>query len=405
MKKLIAIFVTLLASSALSVHADSSMPSNGVYDPDDLLSPATEQMVADFNEKSSKTEQKTQLGVYVVNDLNEQSFKGGNKNTRTYGDIEEIANLVAREWKIGYGDTNNGALLMVEIDDHQIRLETSNNVASYYITDAEAGEIVDDPMMQQHMRHEDYDAGISLMIQKIIKKLKPKNAEQIAEIKAQREKEAEEMSKMIIYSLGTGAGLITIGASIAGYRNYKHKKKLKERSNWSYTGPDKLYPNEDDFIDNPSWTPQRIDDYNAEQRRLQYERQLERSQYDYYGVNKLYPDDIYFIENASWTPELTNAYLQEKQRQEEQIRQDRLKRSQHDYKGNDKLYPDDLDFIENATWTTILINEYLESQSSSSSSYDSSSYDSGWSSSDDSSWSSSDWGGGGFDGGGASGGW
>lgn len=350
--------MTLLASSALSVHADSSMPSNGVYDPDDILSPATEKMVADFNEKSSKTEQKTQLGVYVVNDLNESHFKGGNKTTRTYGDIEETANLVAREWGIGYGDTNNGALLMVEIDDHQIRLETSNNVASYYITDAEAGEIVDDPMMQQHMRHDDYDAGISLMIKKIIKKLKPKNAEQIAEIKAQREKEAEEMGQIIIYSLGTGIGLITIGASAAGYRNYKHKKKLKERSNWSYTGPDKLYPNEDDFIDNPSWTP-----------------------------------------------ELTNAYLQEEQRREEQIRQDRLKRSHHDYKGNDKLYPDDLDFIENATWTTILINEYLDSQRSSSSYYDSSSDDSGWSSSDTSSWSSSDWGGGGFDGGGASGGW
>lgn len=38
-------------------------------------------------------------------------------------------------------------------------------------------------------------------------------------------------------------------------------KSRKQRSKYSYTGHDKLYPNDDDFIDNKSWTSLRKAQY------------------------------------------------------------------------------------------------------------------------------------------------
>lgn len=199
------------------------------------------------------------------------------------------------------------------------------------------------------------------------------------------------------------------------YDDYLERKKIKEYkklSDYDYNGPDKLYPNNSNWIENSSWTQDRINKFLKED-------YTNRSQYNYKGPNKLYPEMNNFIPNESWTAERITSYKNKiieearirKEKEAKRLqreREDKLKRSKYDYKGPNKLYPKDHGFIDNETWTAILIQEYLDSLKV----HNSSSYDSGYSSSyyDDSSSSfdlssSSSWDGGGFDGGGASGDW
>lgn len=57
--------------------------------------------------------------------------------------IEELALAVAREWKLGGVDTNDGALLLVARDDRQLRIEAGRGVEGT-LTDSVAGRIVRD---------------------------------------------------------------------------------------------------------------------------------------------------------------------------------------------------------------------------------------------------------------------
>ena len=200
--------------------------------------------------------------------------------------------------------------------------------------------------------------------------------------------------------------LVVSGISVSLYDKYEewsNLKKNKKFSEYDYNGPKKLYPNNPNWINNPSWTEERINEFYKE-------NYIERSQYNYINASKkrynrkLYPGMKNFIPNESWTEERIETYknkvAEENRIKEEKLkkeREERLKRSRYNYKGRNKLYPGDYGFIENETWTAILTKEYFDNSSynSNSSSYDSSSSYS----------SSSSWDGGGFDGGGASGGW
>ena len=79
--------------------------------------------------------------------------------------IEKSANTIARSWKIGYSDSNKGALLLIAIKDRKFRIETSNNLATI-LTDTKAREILD--ASRDKMRAKDYDGAVIDIIQNII---------------------------------------------------------------------------------------------------------------------------------------------------------------------------------------------------------------------------------------------
>lgn len=150
MKKLILLFLLLL--SPLTVKAQdipTQAPKSGVYDPSGYLSQETINRIKEINNKYAETDLKPQIGIVIMNEID--------------GNIEQVANETARNWKIGFSDTNNGTLVMIDINNHKIRTETSNNLSTY-ITDYQTSILND--TIKQDFRNGDYDSGVNKYLDK-----------------------------------------------------------------------------------------------------------------------------------------------------------------------------------------------------------------------------------------------
>ena len=368
------------------IHAETTIPpkpSNGIYDPSHYLSEKAETKLAEFNSNND-----TQIGVYIVDTLDGES-------------IEETANKIAREWKIGHVETNKGALIAIAVNDRKFRIETSNELSTT-LTDAKSKSILGSS--KSFMKNKDYDGAIINMIDEIQKITSVDATSSSEETQHNSENFPTRFQNVLLKILMFGAAILGIPLIIKIISETINYSKLLKRSKFDYIGEDKLTPKDHDFKENKTWTTERTQKFWQED----YKK---RSQYDYVGSDKLYPSMMFFMMNPSWTKDRIRTYeekLEKEKRQREayerKLKEDRRRRSDYNYKGKDKLYPDDYNFVDNSTWTALLVSEYLSSQRTSN--YSSSSYNSSSSSYDSSSsWSSSDWGGGGFDGGGASDGW
>lgn len=122
MKRLFAVLALLFAFTVTPVKADTVLgdipttpPTYGVYDPDNLLDVRVENRVRELNAKWKDTKAQPQIAVVIVNKLDGTP-------------IEKAANTIAKNWKIGYEDTNGGILVLVDVQNHKIRTEVSDNI-------------------------------------------------------------------------------------------------------------------------------------------------------------------------------------------------------------------------------------------------------------------------------------
>lgn len=335
---LLTIFALLIPHIALAFDIPER-PENGFYDSNGYVSTETKNKLVDFNEKHKSTDH-TQLGIAIVDTLHGEN-------------IEDVANKISKSWQIGYENSNHGALVLISINDRKFRIETSNELRKV-ITDNEALDILNST--KSDMKNKNYDAAI----QNIISKINNEIGKEPTESNQQTENKSS--------SLGILAPFLILV---------------------------------------PLFIISDLQDYIEKRRRSKKEKEFEkRSQFDYSGYDKLYPDDENFKEEC-WTKAQREDYLQEKRKKE---KEDYSRRSAFTYTGNDKLRPGDKNF-DDTTWTQAQILMYYsmlssnDNYSSSSSSSYSSSSSSSSSSDSSSSWSSSSWSGGGFDGGGSSSGW
>ena len=427
MKKILLLLLVPFMFFFSPAHAETAIPdrpSNGIYDPQHYLSEKVSDELSNFNSNSE-----TQIGIYIVDTLD-------GKN------IEEQANEIARAWKIGYADTNKGALIAIAINDKKFRIETSNELSTI-LTDSKTNEILNSS--KSYMKNQDYDGAIIHMIDEVSKVVNLSSEEFEKNYKEQNRIDMFQHKAIIVAS--SFVIIVILFVFIVKYFANNpdelvekiNKRKVKERSSFDYQGDDKLTPKDLDFKDNETWTPERVKEFWSNE-------YLARSQYYYKGLDKLYPDMPLFVMNDSWNQKRIDVYKkeqEEKKKRQEKEREEylkrlekereydfkiRLERSRFNYKGEDKLYPTNSKFIPNPTWTSNLVSKHLASQkeqysaprkrqqskkslkgsrgnsdNSNSSSYLYSSSSSSDSSS--SSWSSGGWGGGGFDGGGSSGSW
>ena len=149
LKKQLLIAVTLFCSffalAACSENKIADKPANSaVYDQANVLSKKTIQTIDKLNEKSDNTDKKLKIGVYIMEDLDGK-------------DLEDTTLEIARKWKIGDKDTNNGVLLFLAINDKKSRLEVSDNLATQ-LTDIQSKTILDN--MKPKLRSKDYDGAI-----------------------------------------------------------------------------------------------------------------------------------------------------------------------------------------------------------------------------------------------------
>lgn len=122
MKKLFAVLALLFAFTVTPVKADTVLgdipitpPQYGVYDPDNLLDVRVENRVRELNSKWKDTKTQPQIAIVIVNKLEGTP-------------IEQAANTIAKNWKVGYAGTNGGILVLVDVQNHKIRTEVSDNI-------------------------------------------------------------------------------------------------------------------------------------------------------------------------------------------------------------------------------------------------------------------------------------
>ena len=128
----------------LSAFTAPEKPEYGIYDPDHYLTDETISQIRELNNANSKKAEKFQMGVYVMKSLDGET-------------IETVANETARAWKIGYSGDNNGALVVIAVQDRKSRIETSNNVASK-ITDYQTHRFL--TTARPYFKNGDYNKGV-----------------------------------------------------------------------------------------------------------------------------------------------------------------------------------------------------------------------------------------------------
>ena len=139
------LFCSFFALAACSETKIADKPENSaVYDQAKVLSKETIQTIDKMNETSDNTDKKLKIGVYITKDLGDK-------------DVEDTTLEIARKWKIGDKDTNNGVLLFLAINDKKSRLEVSDNLATR-LTDIQSKAILDN--MKPKLRSKDYDGAV-----------------------------------------------------------------------------------------------------------------------------------------------------------------------------------------------------------------------------------------------------
>ena len=139
------LFCSFFALTACSETKIADKPENSaVYDQAKVLSKETIKTIDKANEEADNTDRKLKIGVYITDELGDN-------------DVEEMSLDIARKWKIGDKDTNNGVLLFLAIKDKKSRLEVSDNLATR-LTDIQSKAILDN--MKPKLRSKDYDGAV-----------------------------------------------------------------------------------------------------------------------------------------------------------------------------------------------------------------------------------------------------
>lgn len=94
-----------------------------------------------------------QLAILIVSSLDGES-------------LEEYSLKVAEKWKLGQDEKDNGALLLVAVDDHKMRIETGLGLEGV-LTDAVCSRIIRNELAP-HFRGSDYDEGIKAGVDAMI---------------------------------------------------------------------------------------------------------------------------------------------------------------------------------------------------------------------------------------------
>ena len=139
--RLLGLLMVFLFLSAFTAPEKSEY---GIYDPNHYLTDETIRLIRGLNKVNSQKAEKFQMGVYVVKSLDGET-------------IETVANETARAWKIGYSGDNNGALIVLAVQDRKSRIETSNNVASK-ITDYQTNRFL--KTARPYFQKGDYSNGV-----------------------------------------------------------------------------------------------------------------------------------------------------------------------------------------------------------------------------------------------------
>lgn len=250
MKRLLLFLSVFFAFFSFSVSAyaeeiPSSPPSNGVYDPHAYLSQDVVNEIGNLNKQWANTTLKPQIAVAVIDHLD--------------GSIEEVSNRVARDWKVGFSETNNGILLIIAIKDRKIRTETSNNLSTL-ITDNQARVLND--AVKADFRRGAYSDGVTNYLYKLEGTVTPYLSDSNINIddeskKLDREKDLKEVVNSYLPRIGFMLIAIIIPVCLLGFamdqiRRRQFIQSLVSTNSDSYDKSRKYDDDFDDYYERPT---------------------------------------------------------------------------------------------------------------------------------------------------------
>lgn len=160
-KFFITLFGFIFSAFFMSLFVTSTVTALEVPDAPKLTSPIVDKAnVLSISEYKTLTEKinnlhkekSLELGILIISSLEDKSLEG-------------YSLKVARKWGIGEKNKSNGALILIAIKEHKIRIEVGRGLEEF-ITDAEAGRIIRN-LMAPEFQKSHYASGISLALDEI----------------------------------------------------------------------------------------------------------------------------------------------------------------------------------------------------------------------------------------------
>ncbi len=199
--------------------------NHDVLDNANILNTSTEQYIYDVNNNQmNKIKGHPQISVITEKNID--------------GDIENEAQKLFNKYRLGTKGYDNGVLLLIDVDGHQVRMQTGYGIESA-VPDDFVNELMNDSVKSE-FRQNNYSAGTKMMVNKLVdritshqKDLRSKsdvNNHQAAIEAAQQEeaKEQKELLSLIKISCLIIVILFVVGfATITLFREIKKYKLSK----------------------------------------------------------------------------------------------------------------------------------------------------------------------------------
>ena len=199
-KKNISVFFLILASVFIAQSADVPYLTGRVTDNAQILSDSTRKSLTEIL-KEHEIRTTNQIIILTLHSLEGES-------------IEDYANKVFNEWKIGQKDKNNGILILVVPDERQMRIEVGYGLEGT-MTDLSAGRIIRN-VMAPRFREGDFNGGITEGARAVISILEGNDLPETAEInETGNSSEQSDFSDFENLDISI-AGRILLGAFIFG---------------------------------------------------------------------------------------------------------------------------------------------------------------------------------------------
>lgn len=180
--------ITLLACmiAMLMCLIPARADNHDVLDQANVLDQATERRIYDVNENQlSKIKGHPQITVVTERSVD--------------GDIEDEAQRLFEKYQFGTKGYDNGVLLLIDVEGHQVRMHTGYGVESA-VPDAFVNDLVD-ATVKSYFREKDFSAGTDLMVQRLAKRIEDhqgdlRSKSAVNDHHAFVEKQAQEMDKI-----------------------------------------------------------------------------------------------------------------------------------------------------------------------------------------------------------------
>jgi uncharacterized protein len=148
MKKFLPVLLLCILNASFAQKAIPELWGLHVHDEAHILS---QQTVDDLEAQLKTYEDSTsnQIAILTITSLENEV-------------LEQYSLKVAEKWKLGNKEKDNGALLLIAVDDHKMRIETGQGLQGV-LTDAVCNRIIRNEMAP-NFRRGDYDQGVNAAI-------------------------------------------------------------------------------------------------------------------------------------------------------------------------------------------------------------------------------------------------